>query len=225
MVASFRSASTGEAFEVSTTNVTKPAGTATGDVMLACVSATGGTAAQVGTPTGGATWSLLDSLDAGVDGLHTKIFWKVAGASEPANYAFPLNASIFFAYIAILALSGAAGTEPLHASGTAGTGAIVTTPTLTPSAADDLEVRFAAASGEDGWTAPATYTLRADLGGLAVATKALSSASATGTQNFTASFDVGSRHGFTIDVATLIPNAGRSPVIRSSAAVHRAANF
>lgn len=225
MVASFRSVSTEEAFEESSKNVVKPSGTATGDVMLACVAATGGTAAQVGTPTGGATWTLLDSLDEGADGLHTKIFWKVAGASEPPNYAFPLNAAIFFAYIAVLALSEAAATEPLHASGTAGSGAIVTTPTLTPSAADDLEVRVASASGEDGWTAPATYTLRADLGGLAVATKALSSAGATGTQNFTASFDVNSRHGFTFDVATLISNAGRSPVIRSSAAVHRAANF
>lgn len=227
MTASFRSVSTTEPTNVSSFNCAKPTGTAQDDVLLACVSVGGGTAAQVGTPTGGATWLLLDSLDGGASNLHTKIWWKVAGGSEPANFAFTMD-STAFASVAIIAIQGAGSNTPLEASSTAGSGANVSTPTLTPSAADDLEVRVASATDfvdAFTWTAPATYTQRANLGNLAVATKALSSGSATGALNYVASSTPTVRHGFTIDVATLVIPTIRRPPAMSTAAVRRASSW
>lgn len=227
MAASFRSISTAQPSVVSSFNVAKPTGTAQDDVLLACASVGQGDASAVGVPTGGATWTLLDSLDAGSGDLHTKIWWKVAGGSEPANYAFTMS-STSIASVAILAISGAGTNTPLHASSTAGSGTNVSTPTLTPNAADDLEVRIASATDfidAFTWTAPATYTQRASLDSLGVATKALSSGSATGALNYVADATPSSRHGFTIDVATLvIPNI-RHVSVMSTAAVRRAANW
>lgn len=227
MAASFRSISTAEPTLVSSFNVTKPSGTALDDVLLACASVLSGDASSVGTPTGGATWTLLDSLDGGSGDLHTKIWWKAAGGSEPANYAFTMSSSSI-ASVAILSIQGAGTGTPLHASSTAGTGVNVSTPTLTPTAADDIEVRIASATDfADAvtWTAPATYTQRADLSSLGVATKALSSGSATGALNYVAGSTPVSRHGFTIDVATLAIPAVRHVPVMSTAAVRRASNW
>lgn len=227
MPASFRAISTAEPSFVSSFNVARPTGTAQDDVLLACASVSLATAAAVGTPTGGATWTLLDSLDGGSGSIHTKIWWKVAGGSEPANYAFTMSSSSS-ASVAVLAIQGAGSNTPLEASSTAGSGANVSTPTLTPTSTDDLEVRIASATDfvdAFTWTAPATYTQRANLGTLAVATKELSSGSATGALNYVASSTPTVRHGFTIDVATLVIPTIRRPPVMSTAALFRASNW
>lgn len=227
MTASFRAISTTEPSFVSSFNCAKPAGTAQDDVLLACAAVSLATAAAVGTPTGGATWTLLDSLDGGSGSLHTKIWWKVAGGSEPANYAFTMSSSSD-ASVAVLAIQGAGSDAPLHANSTAGSGVNVVTPTLTPNAADDLEVRIAAAADfvdSISWTPPSTYTQRANLGFLGIATKELSSGSATGALNYVASTTPTVRHGFTIDVATLVIPTIRRPPVMSTAAVRRSTSW
>lgn len=227
MPASFRAIATTEPTGVASFNCAKPTGTTQDDIMLACAAVGLATAAAVGTPTGGATWTLLDSLDGGSGSLHTKIWWKVAGGSEPANYAFTMDSSSL-ASVAVLAIQGAGSNTPLHANSTAGSGVNVSTPTLTPNAADDLEVRIAGASDfidTISWTPPSTYTQRANLGLMGVATKALSSGSATGALNYVADTTPTVRHGFTIDIATLVVAIPRHPPVMSTAAVHRASNW
>ena len=63
----------------------KPTGTANEDTMIAIVSSEWNTAGNITAPGG---WSVLDTEDRGTDELHTKIFTKVAGGSEPSNYSF-----------------------------------------------------------------------------------------------------------------------------------------
>lgn len=74
-------------------NCAKPAGVVSGDILVAFHSCDFGLASAMGTPTGGATWLPLTTLDDGLNDLHTKVWWKVAGGSEPANYGFTQNSS------------------------------------------------------------------------------------------------------------------------------------
>lgn len=90
----FRSYSVASAL-TTTLTITKPAGTVQGDVMVAVVASgsndagSGGTYEQPQTPSG---WTALTEQDAGVNEWGARTFYKVAGASEPANYSFVLGA-------------------------------------------------------------------------------------------------------------------------------------
>jgi hypothetical protein len=77
----------------STVTLTKPAGTALNDLEVMCVSVI--TNVSQGTITTPAGWTLVTSTGAGDDGggtfVNTYAFVKVAGGSEPANYAISYN--------------------------------------------------------------------------------------------------------------------------------------
>ncbi|MFI6510143.1 hypothetical protein ACIBCT_21265 [Streptosporangium sp. NPDC050855] len=227
MTATVRAITTAKPNSVGSFNVTKPTGTAQGDLLLAFHSMDQGTLAQMGTPTGGATWLSLGTRNSGTGyDMKTKLWWKIAGASEPANYGFTEN-STGTGCVAIVAIMGADTTvTPVvaQAGSDAGFEVTVATPSSTPTGSDDLELRWAAGNPDFEavtWTAPATYTKQADLQGnnttACLATKQLTSSAATGVQNFTASVGVGNRHGFTVDVASLPDQPPRPPVIVSQA--------
>ncbi|MFI7448065.1 hypothetical protein ACIBQX_11255 [Nonomuraea sp. NPDC049714] len=234
MPASVRAVSSGLLDAVGSINVTKPTGAVSGDVLIACHSMVQGTLANMGTPTGGATWESLATRASGTDyDNKTKIWWKVAGGSEPANYGFTQNSSST-GVIAIAAVMGAntALTPVVAQTGNDAFSTSVPSPGITPAGDDDLELRWV--SGQPDfetitWTVPATYTEEADLqaGGNstgALASKQLTSGAATGSLNFTSLLTLGFRHGFTIAVASAGVPQTRRPVV-STAAVRRAANW
>jgi hypothetical protein len=179
-------------------------------MMLAFQSADVGTLANMATPTGGATWTLLTSRQwNGTAG--GKIWWKFAGGSEPATYGFTQGSGAD-GIVIVFSVSGTAATMPVFA-GTGGTdSATVATPSVVPTGGDDLEFRFATAAGTDqaiSWTPPAGYTLQEEAQSTsyttgAVATKALTSGGATGSQNFTMSASMPFNNGFTVAVASLV---------------------
>ncbi|MEV7013263.1 hypothetical protein [Streptosporangium sp. NPDC051022] len=229
MAVSLRAVSSNASIAEGADTCAKPTGTAAGDLLLAFQSADLGTLAQIGTPTGGTTWQLLASRASGTDAdLKTKIWWKIAGSSEPATYGFTWS-SISYACIAIAALQGAGTSTPVVAqTGNDVADTTVPTPSGTPTGSDDLELRWGAASalGLDipGWTPPATYTKQVDITAgeyptVSLATKVLTSSAATGSLNFATSSSVSYRHGFTVDVASAISPAPRAPVVMSQAAI------
>ena len=67
----------------------KPAGTASGDIMIAFAAADWGDPAPM-TATG---WSLVDSQIQGTNAVNAKIWTKTAGGSEPSTYTFGGDAS------------------------------------------------------------------------------------------------------------------------------------
>lgn len=184
----------------------------------------------MGTPTGGGTWQLLDSRQWNA-AAGTKVWWKVAGSSEPSTYGFTQGSSAD-GVVVVAAVQDAADTAPLVAqTGADSSSTTVPTPTITPASIDDLELRWAAGGGPGDtvtWTPPATYTEAADVQSGTfttgtLATKQLSSSAATGAQNFTASVAPAYHHGFTVAVAAPSSRSGRAMV--STAAAHRASSW
>lgn len=191
---------------------TKPTSTAQGDVLVAFHGADAGTLAELGTPTGGATWTLLASRarDDGT-GAGSKVWWKVAGASEPSTYGFTQNSGADGAVSIVAVQNGSTNTPVVAQTGGITSGTSKATPSTTPNGSDDFEIRCVLlhAPGASGLTCtpPSGYTEQTDVESqqyalCSTATKALTSNAATGTQNFTISASVSEWHGFTVDIGS-----------------------
>lgn len=188
---------------------TKPSGTVSGDLLLAWHSADIGALAIMSITAAGTAWSTLTT--AGVDGTNPgKLYWKIAGASEPASYTFNQDSGADAAATMIAVQDGSTNT-PVFATGTGGTGTSIQTPSTTPAGTTDLDVRFVCASGAlattESLTPPGTYTEFADIGSrqyvyVSGAYKILSSGSATGTQNFTITTSPTNRRGVTVTITS-----------------------
>ncbi|WP_157251032.1 hypothetical protein [Nonomuraea typhae] len=123
----------------------KPSGVVSGDVLVAFQAGDWGTASAMATPTGGTTWQLLTSRDAGENALHSKVWWKVAGGSEPSTYGFT-QASASDGVVIIAAVRDASGTPTFASTDNDGT-AFFDTPSITPAGTADYELRFVSAVG------------------------------------------------------------------------------
>jgi hypothetical protein len=169
--------------------------------------------------TGGSTWN---SLDVGLLGqMGYRLFWKIAGASEPATYSVSYNAASSAYAVAQIITSNDAGTgAPVWAkTTTAGNGTTGPTPGITPPDATALEIRMVLCTGEGTphtWTPPGGLTERTDVNqaGFPTATSAtrtLASASATTSLNFTASGAAVDRIGYTVGVPSTSTTQGITP--------------
>jgi hypothetical protein len=209
-----------------------PTGT-TGGMMLVAFQA-GGTLAGMATPTGGETWTLLGQQgwsDAATSG--TNVWWKIAGGSEPASYGFTSNSSSNTNAIGIALISDTAQTAPVFASSASGTAtASIPTPSITPTAADDLDLRWITSRNSAGqvitFTPPSEYTEQLDFQSgvqlaASLATKQLSSGSATGIQTFTGSRTSIIHMGLAVAVTKSLFLAPRPTVIGQ--AIQRAAFY
>lgn len=148
--ASLRSSSIGSAFGPTSYTVGKPSGTVSGDILIAFQTSDWGTANQIGTPTGGGTWLPLTSRTQGSYTLHTKVWWKVAGGSEPSNYTF--SQGVDSDGITVIAcIRDASGTPVFDSTNNNGT-AFFDTPGVTPGGTADFELRYVSgtAGGDDG---------------------------------------------------------------------------
>ncbi|WP_101788639.1 hypothetical protein [Nonomuraea indica] len=207
MPATVVSTSSGSGF--GTITAPRPADVAAGDVLFA-VHSTTADYAGVSAPSG---WTLTASIpDAFFGLLWTRVWRRTVAASEPASYAFPQP-------------SGAAGTVMVTAVADADLSkqiriailqnaeetSVVTTPSVTPAAAEHLEIRFAVSrtsSATVTLSAPSGYAMRgqvklASRATSAVASRLINSSSASGSKTFAISGDnSGVSHGVTISIAS-----------------------
>ncbi|MEU6709986.1 hypothetical protein ABZ897_00790 [Nonomuraea sp. NPDC046802] len=207
--------------------IARPAGVADGDVLVLAQFADRGTLANMTTPTG---WTQLLAVDAAsATNMHGKLWVKTAAGSEPSTYGLAQGSSSD-GVAHLWAIQG--GTIPSTAtSSTAGTGTAVTTPGITPTGSDDLEIRFAAASAGNvtgrsfapaaGFTEPPGAD--AQSGGYTFAAggyRALTSNAATSDANWTASAapTAQARLGFTVTVASGGTSATATPLVVSATA-------
>jgi len=115
--------------------ISKPAGLATGDVMLASIAI-----ASNATTTAPAGWASIGTLTSG--SMRQTIYWHVAAASEPASYLWSFTANQN-ATGAIVAYSGANATTPTIYGGQANAiSTSITAPSVTTVASNSLVVGF-----------------------------------------------------------------------------------
>lgn len=166
-----------------TMSVTKPAGTAAGDILLAIV------ANDPAMPTAQTGWTLAGR---GTTNAALNVYWKLAGASESASYSFTIagNSSTI---VDLLALSGADTATPVAAitfGGSATDATPLVAPSVTPTRANSLLfAAYATRGGVQSFTPPTGMSEQYDnndtWAALSVNTLALTTTSATGTKSAT----------------------------------------
>jgi hypothetical protein len=154
----FRSASSGVNAVTTSLVLPRPAGVATGDVLVAVVDVVG--APAVTAPAG---WTQVrsDISGTGTTSLLQAVYWHLAGAFEPATWTWAL-ATAHGASGGILAYSGVDTASPIQTSSgqTGSTGTAIVAPTLTTTAANSMLAGFFGMSGQRTITPPAGMTER-----------------------------------------------------------------
>ena len=139
-----------------TLTITKPSGTATNDVLVASIAVTPSTATI--TPPSG--WTLVRRMDnAGPTSNSLAVYYKAAGASEPASYAWGLSGSSFTVG-GIQGFTGIDTASPLEVENGQSTASGTThaTPSITTSVANAMLVASHAFASSQSWTPPSGMT-------------------------------------------------------------------
>jgi hypothetical protein len=136
----FRAGSTAQVGAGTSLVVTKPAGLAAGDVIIATVSSRG---KPTITPPAG--WTLVTSTDNSTT-MRQAVYWRAAGASEPATWTFTLSQAKA-AVVQLAAYSGVSTTAPVRAFGASvnASGTTVTAPAVTANSGDAVVAVFGTA--------------------------------------------------------------------------------
>jgi len=202
---SFRAAaSAGAPSDTLTLTISKPAGAVLCDVMIASIAVRPDTA----TITPPAGWTLVRRVDnASATANSLAVYYKVAGASEPASYSWSFSTSTGSAG-GILAFSGVDTTNPINVENgqTTDNGLSHATPSVTTTAANAMLVSSHTFASAATWTPPAGMSEAVDQASIAVPNAAgislemnyvlQAAAAATGAKTATASNDanVGNAH-------------------------------
>lgn len=133
--------------------ITKPAGTAAGDLLIVCLQASANVPGWI-TPAG---WNLWGTQNVGGFAFSDTIFWRVADGTEGASFSFDSSGNLTgSAYIA--RVTGVHPTNPIHASSSVGmdssTSGSIVIPSLTTTVDDCLLVEFGGFSSAStrNWT-------------------------------------------------------------------------
>src|SRR5690606_26455205 len=207
---------------LATLTVAKPTGVQAGDLLIAHQTSDVSDLAELTTPTGGATWQLLDQFEE-AGALQVKVWWKIAGESEPSSWNFSQE-SFADGAVLIAAVRNAADDTPTVANTSTTSTTSVPTPGITPPSPTSVEIRIASgnsAGNTVSWTPPAGLEEKADVQSTnyvaaTLATRYLDSTTPTGTENFTASAALEFAAGFTIGIAGAGPStvdATATPVV------------
>jgi myo-inositol-hexaphosphate 3-phosphohydrolase len=105
--------------------IPRPAGTAAGDVLVACLALNGGSVSSTGVPSG---WAPIASLTA-ISNPHVFAYYRVAGVFEPTDYRWTLGSSVQSG-AGIARYSGVDNVMPLDAPAATASGAAATSATL-----------------------------------------------------------------------------------------------
>jgi phosphodiesterase/alkaline phosphatase D-like protein len=146
--------------------VSKPAGVASGDLMLASLEVD----ADPATVTGPAGWTLLLDTRAGAgtpSAFHSQVWYRLAGSSEPASYTWSVSGSPY-TDIAVLAYTSVSPTAPVDAAAgrDAGSTSSPTTPNVTTSFSNEMLVALFIDWDYGTWTAGSAMTKRYDFDSL-----------------------------------------------------------
>ena len=208
-------ASTGQS-SGGTITVTKPAGTLSGDVMLASVSVVSN-ASTVATLAG---WTLLLSTNqTGTNTSRLYTFYRIAGAAEPASYIWTVSGANIGAVAAIASFTGVdISLSPIDASAgqTTASSLTHTAPSLTTTVAGDMLVTVHEFASARNWTPPAGMTERVDRASqgksgngvsLEMNTESRAATGPTGTRTATAAGnkDRGAAHSIALKATPVIP--------------------
>jgi hypothetical protein len=176
-------AQTGNASASTNLIINKPAGTAQGDLMIAVVSRV--------EDAGSGNWALPAGWTKTADqggGAAVSIAWKIAGASEGADYTFVHNSSKLLAGAILTYRGGAYGVTGAFGTATAPTA--VAAPSITPTAVNALVLAAYAEAAAATWTTPSGFTNRVALstnGGISVSEKSNATPTASGAVSATPS--------------------------------------
>lgn len=119
MPISQRGSTTGStAANSSSVSVTKPSGTASGDVLVALVTSNDGTISA----SGGATWTKIGHATGQPDAFDATWFYKVAGGSEPSSYTFTNGGGAAPIAASVMAFTGVDTSGPIGGSLITGSG-------------------------------------------------------------------------------------------------------
>ncbi len=133
--------------------ITKPAGVTAGNVLIVTITASGSDVAI--TPPAG--WVLVASNPAGGANCGSIVYYKVAGAAEPASYLFTSGSGTWPAWV-ITNFTGTFSNPPLDTSSATVTGAY-TAQAINTSADNEMVVMVTnSGNGAQAWTAPAGMT-------------------------------------------------------------------
>src|SRR5690606_6954680 len=114
----------------------------------------------------GGDWQILDEHAAGEDQLQARLYWKGADGDDPASWTCEQGDNSDGSVL-IVSISGTSGDEPAVEITGGQSGLTVTTPGITPPAANSLELRFAGGvpfgAEARSWTAPAGLDELADI--------------------------------------------------------------
>jgi hypothetical protein len=164
----------------SSITLTLPTGVATRDLLVAQISARGGSSMSIATPAG---WTAGPNATNGAN-VRQAIFYKVAGTTEPASVTFTFGGGTRQAVGGIAAYYGVKSTQPVDtfsASASSGTSSTATAASINTVAAGSLVVgAFASATGTS-FSTPSGMTERYD---------AQSGSSSTSSRSTAAQFDV-----------------------------------
>jgi len=184
--------------------INKPVGTAAGDVMIASIAVRPNTAA-ITVPAGWTPVRRIDNANANANSL--AVYYKVAGASEPANYTWTFSTSTGSAG-GIHTFSGVDTGNPIDVEGGQNTASGLThaTPSVTTTVTNTMLVTSHAFSSSATWTPPGGMTEVFDVASETVPNAAgisiegnyvmQTATGATGTKTATATndVDVGNTH-------------------------------
>src|SRR5229473_6651810 len=150
-------ASAGVASGVTTLTITKPTGTVQNDVMITSIAIRPNTATIALL----AGWTLVQRVDNANTSVNSlAVYWKVAGASEPASYAWTLGNAPTGAAGGIQTFSGVDTTTPIDVQNGAFTTVATTTPatpTVTTRVANTMLVTSHGIANGDLWANPPTW--------------------------------------------------------------------
>ncbi|MCK8504205.1 cell wall anchor protein [Myxococcus fulvus] len=147
-----RGSSRNSGLSLASLSIPKPSGTAANDALIARVIVRNNISATVTPPAG---WTFLRSEQSAF-AIRTWIFYRVAGASEPASYTFGLDATTHMAG-SVEAFSGVDPVQPIdvHAGQKNGDSASFTVPDVVTGSAGGLAVWYGSQVWPDA-TCPAT---------------------------------------------------------------------
>lgn len=163
MAIALRQVATATVDRAITLTINKPTGTVQDDIMAACIVVRGHQSyAMAGVPTG---WTEIVKDNGTLDNTEVFAYYKVAGASEPANYTWTTTFDIYDIAGGIVSYSGGNTAAPINASAvtTTAASATVNAPSITTTVNGCQLVFFAGIRGANSATPPAGYAEQWDV--------------------------------------------------------------
>ena len=155
VVPAFRAANSAVA-SGGTLTITKPSGTAANDVLIASV-AVAPSSVAISPPSG---WTLVRRMDnAGPTSNSLAVYYKVAGGSEPASYAWSVSGASF-SVGGVQGFTGVDPASPIQVENGQSTPSATThaTPSISTTVANSMLVASHAFASSSSWTPPSGMT-------------------------------------------------------------------